>query len=128
MRGPRRCADDARSHRLAAIEDFYVNPLWRHAKACERRLHVSHEASRPAEIDIRLARDADDIKDRSRQVTRSVEIQTHLLLRTRRAVTNIGAAVRERTHEATHLGDERMVLAIVSRVQPQELPRRPRLC
>ena len=32
MRSSRRCADDARRHRLAAVEDLDVNPLRRHAQ------------------------------------------------------------------------------------------------
>src|SRR5271169_1854614 len=91
-----RSADDTRSHRLAAVEDFDVNPLRRYARGCECLFHVCHKASRPAEIDVRLSRDADLVEDRSRQVTGGVEILAHLVARARPAVTNIPAAVGER--------------------------------
>ena len=77
---------------------------------------------RAAEVDIRLARDADLVEDRSRQVTGSVEILADLVARARPAVTNIAAAVREREHQAADFGGKRMMLAIASRVQPQDLP------
>src|SRR5205814_557101 len=96
--------------------------LWRYAQGCERLFHVCHETHRPAEIDIRLLWDADLVEDRSRQVTGSVEILTHLVVRARPAVTNIAAAVRERGHEAAHFGGEWMMLPIASRGQPQDPP------
>src|SRR3981081_4544205 len=76
-----------------------MNPLRRHVQGCERLFHVCHEASRPAEVAIRLSRDADLVEDRSRQVTGSVETLAHLVARARPAVTNIAAAVGEREHE-----------------------------
>src|SRR4029077_18546058 len=117
MWSSRRCADDTRSHRLAAIEDLDMNPLRRHVYGCERLLHVYHEASRPAEVDIRLAWDADLVEDRSRQVTGGVEILAHLVVRARPAVTHIAAAVGKCGHEAAHFGGEWMMLPIASRVQ-----------
>jgi len=68
--------------------------------------------------------DADVVEDRSREVTRGVEILTHLVARARSAVTHIGAAVREREHEAADFGGEWMMLSIASPVQPQDMPRR----
>ena len=55
MRSSRRCADDTGRQRLAAVEDFRVNPLRRHAQGCERLFHIRHEASRPAEVDVRFS-------------------------------------------------------------------------
>src|SRR6478609_3384428 len=54
MRDSRRRTDDAWSHRLAAVEDLDVNALGRDAEGRKARLHVCHEASRPAEVDVRL--------------------------------------------------------------------------
>ena len=99
-----------------------VNPLRRYARGCERLFHVCHEASWPAEIDVRLSRDADLVEDRSRQVTGGVEILAHLVVRVRLAVTNIPAAVGEREHEAADFGGEWMMLPITSRVQPRSGP------
>src|SRR4029079_17898659 len=118
------CTDDTRSHRFAAIKDFDVNPFRRHARGCERLLHVCHEAGRSAEKDIRLSRDADLVEDRSRQVTGSVEILAHLVARARLAVTNIAAAVGERGHEAADLSGKWMMLPVAARGQPQDLPPR----
>ncbi len=126
MRSSRRCADDTRSHRLAAVKDFDVNPFGRHAEGCERLFHVCHEASRPAEVDIRLWWDADLVEDRSRQVTGSIEILSHLVARVRPAVTNIAAAVREHRHEAADFGGEWMCRAgRRQRVQHRQNRRRP---
>src|SRR5262249_19778066 len=80
MRRSRRSADHSRSHRLAAVEELDVNALRRDAEGCERVLHICHESSRTAEVDMRLLRDADLVEDRSRQVTGSVEILTHLVV------------------------------------------------
>src|SRR5882724_7646177 len=122
MRGSRRCADDTRGHRLAAVEHFDLNPLRLHTQGCERLFHLGHEASRPAEVHIRVSWDADLIEDRPRQVTGSVEILTQLVPRARPAVANIAAAVRERGHDAADFGGEGMMLPIASRVEPQDLP------
>src|SRR5262245_20950490 len=114
MRGSCRCADDTRGHRLAAVENFDVNPLRGETEGCERPFHPCHEASRPAEVDIRLALDADLVEDRPRQVTGSVEILTLRVPRARPAVTNIAATVREAVHEAADFGGEGMMLPVAS--------------
>src|SRR6516162_3858339 len=111
MRSSHRCADDARSHRLAAIEDFYANSLSRHAHRLEHLFHVCHEPVRPTEINVAVARDAGCIENRLRQVTRSVEILSHLVVRTRRAVANIAAPMSQRRHQATNFGGKRMMLS-----------------
>ena len=118
MRRSRRCADNTRRHRLTAVKDFDVNPRRLNAEASERLLHLRHEASRSAEIYIRLARDADLVEDRSRQVTGSVKILADLVLRARPAVTNITAAITEGMHEPADFGGEWMMLPVASRVQP----------
>ena len=68
------CADDAGRHRLAAVEELDVNPLRRHAHGGERLFHLRHEASRPADVDVRVSWNADLVEDRSRQVTGRVEV------------------------------------------------------
>ena len=116
----------ARRVDVAAVEVRHAAALLRrYARGCERLFHVCHEASRPAEIDVRLSRDADLVEDRSRQVTNSVEILANLVARGRPAVTNIPAAVGESEHEAADFGNEWMMLPITSRVQPQGLSRGP---
>src|SRR5262245_46690953 len=122
MWSSRPCAEDTRSHRLAAIEYFNSDPLRRDAQGCERLFHVSREASRAAQVDIGLLWDADLFEERWRQVTGGVEILTHLVARARPAVTNTAVAVRKREHEAADLGREWMMLPIASRVQPPDLP------
>src|SRR5262249_32510612 len=95
MRRSRRCADDTRSHGLAAVEDFDLDSPRRHAQGCERLSHLCHETSRPAEVDIGLLWDAELVEDRPRQVPDGVEILTRLVRRARPAVADIAAAVRE---------------------------------
>src|SRR4029077_13039485 len=114
MRRSRRCAHNTWSHRLTAVEKFDVNPVWRHALSCERLFHVCHEASRAAEIDIRFSWEADIFEDRSRQMTASVEILTHLVAPARPAEANKGAAVREREHQAADFDGKRMMFPIAS--------------
>src|SRR5882762_5930997 len=109
MRSSCRRADDTRRHRLAAVEEFDGNSLRRYAQHCERLFHVSHEANRPAEVDIGFAWDADRVENGSRQVTGAVEILSHLVVRARPAVRNMAAAVREREHQAADLGGEWMM-------------------
>ena len=94
----------------------------RHAQGCERLFHVCYEASRPAEVDIRLSWDADLFEDRSRQVSGSVETLTHLVARARPAVTNEAAAVREREHEAANFGGE-IFSSEEFAIQPRSSPR-----
>ena len=124
MRSAPPCADDTRGHRLAAVEHFDVDPLRRQAHRGERLLHVCHEASRSAEVDICLCWDVDVLEDRPREVARGVEILTHPVARPWPAVAHIAAAVREREHEAADFGGEWMILPIASSVQPQDLPSR----
>src|SRR5262249_12934342 len=88
------CAHDTRGHRLTAVEDFDVNPLRRHTEGRERFFHVCHEASRPAEVNIRVSWNAGLVEDRSRQVTRTVEILAHCVARAWPAVTNITGGLR----------------------------------
>src|SRR5207237_6237652 len=94
----------------------------------EHLFHVSHEASRPAEADIGFPWDADLVENGSRQVTRAVEVLTHLVERARPAVTHIAAPLRKREHQAADLGGERMMLPIASLIEPQDLSRRPGFC
>src|SRR3984957_17209453 len=108
----RRRADDAGSHRLAAVEDFKMNPLPRHTPGRERLFHVGHEATRPAQIDVRFSRKANRIEHRLRQMTGGVKIRADLVVRARLAVANIRMTVGERAHETPHFGDERMVLSV----------------
>src|SRR4051794_10230524 len=54
---------------------------------------------------------------------RRVEILAHLLARARLAVTNIAAAMRELRHQPPYFSAEGMMLSIVSRMEPQNLPR-----
>ena len=104
MRSLRRCADHTWSHRLAAVEDFGMNPLRRHAHGRKHRFHLCHEAGRPAEVDIRLSLNADLVEVRSRQVTGDVEILAHSVARARPGVANISPAPGERRHEAADFG------------------------
>src|SRR5215468_8802285 len=55
-------------------------------------------------------------------MTDGVKILTHSVARARPAVTNVAAAVRHGPHEEADFGGEWMMLAIPSRVQPQDLP------
>src|SRR5262249_21835820 len=122
MRSSRDRADDTGGHRLAAVEDFDVNPLRRHTQGCKRLFHVRHEASRTAEIDIRLSRKADLFECRPRQMTSSIEVLADLVVRTRLAVTNIAATASEGDHELADFDSEWMMLPIAGRMQPQDLP------
>src|ERR1041385_8175647 len=109
MRSSRNGADYTRSHRLAAVEQFDVNPLQSYARSCQRFFHIFHEASRPANVHLRLSWNTDHVEDRSRQVADGVEILTHCVVRVRSAVANIAAAVSERQHEAVNFHGEWMM-------------------
>src|SRR5262252_8746300 len=89
-----RSVDDPRSHRLAAVEDFDVNPFWRNAESRERCLHIRHEAIRSAKVNVRLSWNSDFFENRLRQMTGKVEIITWFLARARPAVTDVLAAIR----------------------------------
>ena len=124
MRSSRRGADDTWRHRLAAVEQFDLNPLRRNAQRCERVFHVRHEASRAAEVDIGFPWDTDRLEHRSRQVAGHVEIVSGPVARARAAVADIAVAAREREHQPLDLGGKWMVLSIACPVQPEHLPRR----
>ena len=117
-----RCADDTRGPRLTAVEKFEVNLPLGDADGGERLLHVGHECCGPADVDICVARESDRIEDRSRHVTGHVEILTLPVVRARPAVANIEATIREHRHERADFRDERMMLPIACRMQPQHLP------
>src|SRR5262245_37529254 len=118
MRNSGCSANDTRGHRLAPVKDLDMNPFRRYAEGRKGRSHVSHEASRPAKVDLRLSWNASLVEHRSRQVTRSVEILTQPVERAGSAVTNVAPAVREREHQAANLGGKGMMLPIPSCVQP----------
>src|SRR5262245_35818248 len=118
MRRSARVADDTRRHRLAAVEQFDMNPLRRQSQRCERPFHVSHEASRPAQVDVRFSWYADRVEHRSRQMTGRVEMLGQLVARTWPAVADIATGVREREHQLPDLCREWMMLPIPSPVQP----------
>src|SRR5262245_61188318 len=99
MRNARRCADDTGGHRLAAFEEFEVNPFRRHAEARERVFHVRHEARRPADVDIGVSRKADLVEGRPREMPGGVEILARPIVRPWTAVTDTAAAVREREYQ-----------------------------
>src|SRR6476659_2453260 len=120
MRRMGRGADDTGGHRLAAVEEFDVYPLWRHAQGGERLLHVSHEPRRPADVDIRVSWHTDRIEHRSRAVPGRLEILLHRLVRALPAVTHIAATVRQRQHEAADFGGKWMMLPIASAVEPPD--------
>src|SRR5262249_21108109 len=126
MRGSRRRADDTRGHRLAPVEELDVNPLRYHARARKRRLHLRHEATRPAKVDVRVSRDSDFFDDRPRQAAGGIEILAHIVLRAGLAVANVAAGARESAHETADFGGEGVMLTIASAVEPPNLPRRAR--
>jgi len=98
-----------------------MNPLPRHARRGKRHFHICHEASRPAQVDISVAWNADLVQDGLRQMTLGVEILALLVERIRLAIADVATTVRERLHEPADFDTERMVLPITSRVQPQHL-------
>src|SRR5215472_13237866 len=55
VRNSRCSANDTRGHRLTSVEDLDVKPFRCYAEGCEALLHVSHEASRPAKVDVRVS-------------------------------------------------------------------------
>ena len=125
MRNPRNCGGDTRRHRLAAVEDLDVNTLGRDAEGRQGRFHVGHEASRSAEVDVRLWWNAGLAENRSRKVTRTVEMLTQFVERAGPAVANEAAAAREGEHQLANFSDNGMMLSIPSCMQPEDLPRRP---
>ena len=122
VRSAHRRADDTGGARLTAVEKFDVNLLWRHADRGQRLFHVGHECCRSADVDIRLAREADRIEDRSRQPAGGIEIFALPVIRAGPAVANIEAAIRECRHKGADFRDEGMMLPIAGRMQPQYLP------
>src|SRR5262249_8911793 len=84
--------------------------------------HFRHEATWPAQVDIRLTRHADFVEDRSRQMTCSIEILAGLVERAWLAVTDIAPTVRERKHKAANFAREWVMLPVPGHMQPQDWP------
>src|SRR5271169_3063410 len=94
--------------RFTAVEDLHVNPFRGHAIARKRRLHVRHKGSRSTKVNVRFARDADLFERGSRQMTGGIEILAQLVERSRFAVADVAAAVREGEHQAADFGGKGM--------------------
>ncbi len=105
-----------------------MNPPGRQTERCERLFHVRHETSRPAEVDIRLMRDADVLEGRLRQTARSIEILAQLVAGIRSAVADEAAALGEGKHQAAYFMRERMMPPVARRMQPENLSCRAGRC
>src|SRR5262249_27722649 len=116
------CADDTRGDRLAASKTFDEDSLGQQTHGGKCLLHLCHEARRTAWVDLGVSRDAEFVEDRPRQMSSLVEVFALPVLRARPAVTDVAAAMHEKGHERADFGGERMMLAIASPVQPQNLP------
>jgi hypothetical protein len=101
-----------------------VNAFRRDAHCGERRFHVRHEAWGPAEIHICFFGHADFGENRRREATGGIEIPARRVVRVWPAVTNVAAPVWKAKHQAPNFGRERMMLAIASSVQPEDMPDR----
>ena len=95
-----------------------MNPFRRETQRRECFFHVGHEATRPAEVDVSVLRDADSIERGSRQMTGCVEILDLPVARARPAVADIAPAVRECEDQPADLRGEWMVLSILGPVEP----------
>lgn len=117
-----RGADTSRGLGIVAAENFGANSLRCDTERREGFLHVRHELGRAAEISVGVPRGADFVEDGARQATGKVEMLSHFVVRARSAVADMRASIRELVYQAAGFTGERMMLAIASRMEPEDLP------
>ena len=116
-----RGADTSRGPGIVAAENFGVNSLRCDTDRREGFFHVLHELVWAAEISVGVSRDADFVEDGARQATGKVEMLSHFVVRAWSAVADMRASIRELPHQAAGFAGERMMLAIASRMEPEDL-------
>ena len=116
-----RGADTSRGLGIVAAEYFGVNLLRCDTERREGFFHVRHEQGRPAEINVGVSRDADFVEDGARQVTGKIEMLSRFVVRAWSAVADMRASIRELAYQAAGFAGERMMLAIASRMEPEDL-------
>ena len=116
-----RGADTSRGLGIVAAENFGVNPLRCDTERREGFFHVRHELGWAAEINVGVSRDADFFEDGARQATSKVEMFSRFVVRPWSAVTDVRARIRQRAYQTAGFAGERMMLAIASRMEPEDL-------
>src|SRR5260370_26544169 len=116
-----RGADASRGLGIVAAENFGVNSLRCDTERREGFFHVRHELRRTAEINIGVSRHADFVEDGARQAAGKVEMLSHFVVRAWSAVADMRASIRELAYQAAGFAGERMMLAIASRMEPEDL-------
>src|SRR5580704_18029049 len=118
-----RGADTSRNLGIVAAENFGVNLLRCDTERREGFFHVRHELRRPAEINGGVSRRADFVEGGPRQATSKVEMLSRFVVRAWSAVADVRASIRQRVYQTAGFAGERMMLAIASRMEPEDLPR-----
>ena len=116
-----RGADTSRGLGIVAAENFGVNSLRFDTERREGFFHVRHEVGWATEIRVGVSRDADFVKDGARQATGTVEMLSHFVVRAWSAVADMRASIRELAYQTAGFAGERMMLAIASRMEPEDL-------
>src|SRR5262249_39028775 len=107
--------DDTGRQRLAAVEQFDVNASWRDAEGCKSRLHVGHEVSRTAEVNVGVVLNGGLLENRLRQMTFSVEV-ARLIVLAGLAETDVATSIWQSGEQSTNFCGKWMMLAVASRV------------
>jgi hypothetical protein len=106
---------------IVTAENFGANPLLCDTERREDFFHVRHELGWAAEINVGISRDADFVEDEARQATGRVEMLSRLVVRAWSAAADMRASIRELACQAEGFAGERMMLAIASRMEPEDL-------
>src|SRR5437764_11871857 len=85
---------------------------------------VVHEGAWPAQIEIGITRHPELLDRAHVQASRSVEIDSQPVFRTRRAIADMAVAAGQSLEEGARLCGERMLTAVAGSVHPPDLPLR----
>lgn len=116
-----RGADPSRALGIVTTENLGVNSLRCDTERCEGLFHLRHEPRWAAKIDVGVSRNPYFVKDRARQVTGKIEVLPYFVVLARSAVADIRSSIRELGHQAVDFAGERMMLAVASCMDPEDL-------
>ena len=116
-----RGADASRTLGIVAAENFGVNSLRSDTQRREGFFHARHELRRTAEISVGVSWDSDFVEHQARQTTGKVEMLSHFVVRAWSAVADMRASIRELVYQPAGFAGEGMMLAIASRMDPDDL-------
>ena len=114
-------AHDARRPRGRGPEHFGVHPVRLDSPRAKRHLDIGEITSRSAEVEVRVSRDRELLKERPSQVAPQIVVAAETIGGARPAVDGAEMAVAERRDQPAGLACKRVMGPVVRRVDPPDV-------